>query len=334
MNIVRGLFNCVCVAGQQEEAQPLPEAILASSLCAKIIDIQPFERAQQSRQQFEHLIGGIPLGERHIMFIDRPKWDSVEPIPIVSPKLFDNEPGYYVAMCKVLDFIGDTLGEILDALKLCVLHDLCVDNVYKSRRMTELLQKGYGPGWGYGFDARQVPQETLDELEKEGVLYCRRDEINTPLRNVGDYLSTYRTESPEKPGRICSNFCDKNDEPQVRMIINRLFEQYYVSMERAENDDQKLAAIAKLCRAINIFHVFPDGNGRTVLWAMLPKLLMENGFCPAILDQPSKFAAGYYSIAEMVEQLKKGMANFQRAVEQFSEMGPRNNIFIFGNESI
>ena len=288
----------------------------------------------QSRDKFNRIMGGIPENRRHLLYIDKSRWKQVAPVPKVDPFIFDNEPGYHNAMQKVLNFIGNHLGQKLNALKLRDLHDLCVDNVFRDPSKKEPFLKGYRDGWGYEFCIKDVPQATLDELHQEKVLIVPR--VNQTLgQEILLYhiqiellfLSTYVFE--DEMGKIVSNFMEQEQEKAVHAKIDQLFNDYYQSIfslstsshvctnSPETTSDKKLVAIAKLCRAINMFHVFPDGNGRTVLWAMLPKLLMENDFCPAILERPSRFASGYQSINEMVEQLKIGMKNFERVVEQF-----------------
>ena len=293
---------------------------------------------EPSRTKFERIVGAIPEDQRHILYIDRSEWEAKYPFPKVNPYLFDNEPGYHDAMEKVLNFIGDNLGEKLDALKLRDLHDMCVDGVFSDCGKTEPFAKGYCPRWKYGFDIGDVPQGTLDELENEYILIvsnakalpCQQILLESMRRNM-DYLCTYYNDKDQDhPGEaIYSNFLDQLDEPKVHKIINAYFDRYYAVISSARSEDEILAAIARICRAINMFHVFPDGNGRTVLWALLPKLLMENDFCPAMLDNPNRFAAGYYSVKEMVEHLKKGMDNFQLARSQFSSM--TNRISLIGS---
>lgn len=284
---------------------------------------------EQSRAKFNQIIKGLPENRRHFLYIDKSRWEHISPIPKVDPLVFDNEPGYHDAMKKVLNFIGDNLGHKLNAMRLRDLHDLCVDNVFRDPLKKQPFLKGYGAGWEYGFWINDVPQATLDELHEEKILIVPRADQSIGqmiliyhIQKKLHFLCTYKFE--DQKGMIVSNFMEQKDEKLVHKKIDQLFDGYYHTISslsaksHESTNDDKLAAIAKLCRAINMFHVFPDGNGRTVLWAMLPKLLMENGFCPAILEKPNRFASGYLTIKEMVEQLKIGMMNFDTVVEQFN----------------
>lgn len=64
-----------------------------------------------------------------------------------------------------------------------------------------------------------------------------------------------------------------------------------------------------------IFHIFPDGNQRTVAFLLLNKLLIDNNFPAAYLDWPYAFD-GYLSSKELVMEIKYGMINFLRSIEE------------------
>ena len=48
--------------------------------------------------------------------------------------------------------------------------------------------------------------------------------------------------------------------------------------------DAELAAIARLCRALELGHFFPDANARTACMLVLHKLLLAHGYGPVVLD--------------------------------------------------
>ena len=73
---------------------------------------------------------------------------------------------------------------------------------------------------------------------------------------------------------------------------------------RDELVEQKLTLIADLFQKLDWAHSFPDGQGRTDL-IFLGKLLSENGFNPAILEDP--YISTYTHLADWVEYLKEGM---------------------------
>lgn len=271
------------------------------------------------REKFPCILDKLPKDQRHILYIDRSKWEQVTPVPKVDPYRFDNEKGYHDAMEKTLNFIAGDLGKRLDAQSLRELHDMCVDGVL--RQTGEPFEKGYAPLWIYKLNIRRANPEAIKEMETEGIFAkLKKGEKANWDKKLRGPICIY----DERDQKIKSLFTHPIQRRYVQDRINKLFDTYYNSLSLAKSDNEKLAAICKLCRAINMFHVFPDGNGRTVLWAMLPKLLMENGFCPAILEVPDRFAAGYYTIEEMVEQLHEGMNHFRDAVSQFEAEAEKN----------
>lgn len=268
-----------------------------------------------SQALFDRALQGLPQKEYHLLFIDRDLWAAIEPVPQVDPYLFDNEPGYHNAMMKALFYVRDTLGEKLNANKLCQLHDIYVDGVIHNSIKKEPFQKGYAPGYRYGLEWNKVSNDAKRELEDEKLILFFKNQKFLELHKSFECLSTYQ---PISGGNwsVCSRFEDGTELSRVHEKVNALFEKYYQEIEAADSNDARLAAIVNLCRALEIFHVFPDGNGRTILFAMLPKLLIENGFSPAILDKPFTFDSGYHSTKEMVDLLKKGMENYQKVIEQ------------------
>lgn len=276
---------------------------------------------ETSRAKFDHFMKGLPEDQRHLLFIDKRVWEQIEPVPHVDCMMFDNEPGYHAAMTQALNFVRDHLGEKLNATKFCTLHDLCVDNVYHDAEMKKPFLKGFRPKWGYEFDYTKVSKETRLELENEKILlYPDRNadssissESFSHIKNLS-FLSVYLS------GHINSCFYKEKQLPKVIEKIDGLFVKYYARIESAKSEDDRLAAMASLCLALEIFHVFADANARTIQCAMLSKLLIENNFSPVILDNPRTFDEGYFSISEMVELLKDGMKNFKKVVEQFSQI--------------
>lgn len=72
--------------------------------------------------------------------------------------------------------------------------------------------------------------------------------------------------------------------------------------------EKKLQEIAALYQKLEWCHPFKDGQGRTDL-ILLSKLLTENGFTPAILNEP--YMSTFSSLTDWCEYLKKGMASWE-----------------------
>jgi hypothetical protein len=278
-----------------------------------------FEHSPISKSQavFDKAMKGLPEEQRHLLFIDRVHWKTIEPVPEANPYEFDkNEFGYHDAMMRGFEHLRNTIGERMDADKLCQLHDICVDGVFhKQGSKLKPFRKGYAPGFSYGLDWERVSEEAKKELESKKLLL----RLNSPTVESDYYNFAYLSTCMPTGGcglGICSRF-EKGDElPIVHQKIDALFDEYYAAIESAYSEDDRLAAIVNLCRALQIFHVFPDGNGRTILAALLSKLLIENGFSLCILTDFAHFGTGYNSTDEMVNLLKEGMDNYRRVAEQ------------------
>jgi hypothetical protein len=68
--------------------------------------------------------------------------------------------------------------------------------------------------------------------------------------------------------------------------------------------ERKLVLIDNLYQNLEWLHPYPDGQGRTDL-LLLAKLLCENGFTPAILDEP--YMSSFSSREDWLAYLKEGM---------------------------
>lgn len=123
-----------------------------------------------------------------------------------------------------------------------------------------------------------------------------------------------------KSGLLIGDRVNKNKESLIELAYQQkspkligYIRQYYETMDTAKTDDEKLFAIARLIRTLEISHSFVDYNQRTYVFLLLNKLLMQNGFLPVILDDPFVFD-GFKTANELVDEVKKGFANFIEAV--------------------
>ncbi len=77
--------------------------------------------------------------------------------------------------------------------------------------------------------------------------------------------------------------------------------------------ERKLVLIENLFQNLEWLHPYPDGQGRTDL-LLLAKLLSENGFTPAILDEP--YMSSFSSREDWLAYLKEGMQNWEEEREK------------------
>lgn len=268
---------------------------------SKAIHLDPVDpdKLEQSRKLYDEALQVLPEKFRWRLFIDSEKhYLNYEDI-------FDvKEPGYKNAMLGALQHIRDTLNVRMDAKSLAKLHDICVDKVKDTTNKGCLtcykpphFLKGFCIGACYAFPWT-ISQEVLEEWKKEKLIHSA--EYNTEDRT--EYLASLKFSKKESYHIIVSQYTGVKD-----LRINALFDAYYKEIPEALSTNAKLIAIVRLCRALEILHAFPDGNQRTIVFSLLLKLLIENGFCPTILKEPAAFD-GPYSLNELVSQVIDGMA--------------------------
>lgn len=275
----------------------------------------PKETSLKSQAIFDRAFKDISESQWHFLFMDRHTWISTDPIPVVNFDTF-YEKGYLDALHSAFkNVIRMQIGVRYDAGMFCQLRDACVNNAFRDHEGETPFIKGYCEGCYYDLDDSGMTDEAFDELKQ--IVYWSYE--TNPVKDF-EYLSSMNSNCPSACVRIRSAFTDKSQLPRVTAVITGLFDTYYSAIESSNSNDDKLAAIANLCRALELIHAFVDGNGRTILFALLPKLLIENGFPPAIVDNPHKCFTGYSSTKEMVAILKQGMKNYQKLTEQLKTM--------------
>ncbi len=115
-----------------------------------------------------------------------------------------------------------------------------------------------------------------------------------------------------------------NSEFPFEKVISSLFSKFNQKIKNIDDqilstrDDErekisalarkKLVAIGKLYYALEWGHPYPDGQGRTDL-LLLAKLLSENGFTPAILEEP--YMSSFSSARDWIAYLEEGMQKWQ-----------------------
>lgn len=233
----------------------------------------------------------IPPSRRWKLFIDKDR-------QIEGEDTFDKkEPGYKNAMTKALDHVQATMSQRLDADGFIQLHDLAVDGVTNDRE--EAFKKGLHKGsQNYGFAAEKKPTESsLKELQEEGVLKdiaIKTDDTFDSVLLMGRVYSVAR------------------DEADAKKRINEHLNTYYSELSKANTENDKVKAIVKVARALEVGHYFADGNQRTVVFLMLNKFLMENDMLPVIMENPTAFD-GYLTIDQLVAEVYRGQRNFLEA---------------------
>ncbi|GGO94369.1 hypothetical protein [Wenjunlia tyrosinilytica] len=103
---------------------------------------------------------------------------------------------------------------------------------------------------------------------------------------------------------------------QVQGLVEKSFERYYDEAAQSKNDEEKLQAIGKQIRTLQIVHPFTDYNRRVNNHILLPKMLMENGFPPVMPDASNKLFQGGFSKQQIAESL---LTTIQRDYPGFTQ---------------
>lgn len=102
------------------------------------------------------------------------------------------------------------------------------------------------------------------------------------------------------------------DTERSEEAVDAIFQRYRTEVSGADRNG-KLTAICKVVRALHVGHFFADANGRLNTMLLLNRLLMEQGFSPAIVSDTS-FFGGSKTLQQLVAMVKTGMLEFQAEV--------------------
>jgi hypothetical protein len=190
------------------------------------------------------------------------------------------------------------------------IHDNLVIDVLDQISRSQ-LRRGYEEGWRYGFlEPEATRAERRKEWRDEKLIYFVEDpsklEESVLFAKAQGYLSIGFID-PANGFLIVQSLFQKGDERR----IDAIFDRFYQEARAAQTLDEKYAAIARCCRSLLIFHVFPDGNGRTIFFSLFNTLLYQTGLPPVILRNPNMFN-GSFTLREMVAEIKEGLAYFQK----------------------
>ncbi|MFI5728002.1 WXG100-like domain-containing protein [Streptomyces cyaneofuscatus] len=209
----------------------------------------------------------------------------------------DRSPGFQQGMVSAYtQFLGDpaTVATPMDSTSYRTMHGLATGHL------------GRTIGWSGG-GATQFPLrgETLaDDIFDE---------------RVGDHLLVYDTTSRDwstplpkpRPVTILTRFMHNNPSLATNYgknaapaLVDTLFQQHYARVSDPDADDTaKLASIVRTIRALHVVHPFQDGNLRSNVQILLPKLLLEQGLRPVVPDNMYSLFQGGHSVPQMVDSL-------------------------------
>ena len=245
-------------------------------------------------------------------FIDVSKWTKND--PYVFDK--DKSSGYFrnaslglLCMIQSMDIPGDDFDFII-ALRNLIFHDKT------SRGLAINVWSGIGKdsftdaGLRDLFDKLSSNPGILPKNEYPLLLRVDgRFDLASELYN-GDQdliLKIVNGEAPYEDSFVSLS----RQEPIKKVVMKSLVfdEQYRAELKEAKSEDETITAIVNYIQNMHQEHAFPDGNGRTYIFFILNKLLLENGLAPTIVNNPSNFTA--WSVPELVNEVKTGQLRFE-----------------------
>ncbi|MEU3053734.1 hypothetical protein, partial [Streptomyces griseus] len=214
----------------------------------------------------------------------------------------DRSPGFQAGMVAAYtQFLGDpgTVAAPMDSSAYLAMHGLATGHL------------GRTIGWSGG-GATQFP------LRGDALATDMFDERIGEQALVYD-MTTHNWANPlpsPRPVTILTRFMHSNPSLATNYrkgaapgLVDTLFQQHYARVGRPDADDAaKLASIARTIRALHVVHPFQDGNLRSNVQVLLPKLLLEQGFRPVVPDNMYSLFQGGHSVPQMVDSLVRNGA--------------------------
>lgn len=239
-----------------------------------------------------------------------------------------NSKGFFSLIALSLTKLTNTYliptdpNQILDANTYLTYHE-----DVRKLVLTELSPEKYvniASGWsgrGVDFpmnadDKTPINFTALEELINDGVIFIFQThllKVKLPEAKEGAFVGV--TISEGKNDLLMAQASTQYDVKNTPDIVNRLFARYYSTMAKAKNNRlEALRAIVTLIRNLHVGHFFPDANGRVNIMLLLNYFLMENGFNPALLQQPPGIFGGGATVNELVQAVTEGMSAFLKLV--------------------
>ncbi|MDF1654017.1 MAG: Fic family protein [Coxiellaceae bacterium] len=277
-----------------------------------------------SKQQFalNQIAYILQSGETWRYFVDGPHQ--------LSGRHSYTENGYLCALMNCFTRLADFAGkERLTVGDLGELHRLSVEGVsgtaydadtafgaYRCRAMNSTMTFGL-----YSFNSSKAGYIDLINKIRDGSFggqFLLRPSPNEGFYSIGnDFLhSKTDVEIDDIAEKLMTKFhAVLLQMPPVKVDIELavnlqlLLDRYYIEIESADTEVEKLTAIARFCQDAARLHPYRDGNGR-VFCMLAPYLLcMQNGMMPPMMDDVNVF--GNYSIEEIVAAMKLGIKRSQ-----------------------
>ncbi len=271
------------------------------------------------REQNTSSLQNFPQAEIWRLFIDGYRQHE-------GPLTFDvKEKGYLEGVLKAFDYMMAHLNEPVTPDLILNLHNIALKAVVDKTVNLQYLPKELNfrgrEGTNFGVVLNTAEEESLRakanmsvEGLRELVQYMKTDEGRFVHIQGDSGLLDPAMPIDELAMKIsqgeCSVFLGMDKIENMRNRISASCDKYYHAIQAADSNDSKLTAIIAFAKDLEVNHYFSDANCRTTVCLVMNKLLIENGFCPAIHENPNRVDG--YSVKELLGEVKNGMEKFQR----------------------
>lgn len=275
----------------------------------------------QSQTQInpELLFTQLPNEESWKLIIDKSAWEN-ENGPLVFDR--DQSEGYYQNGMNALMANLLCINSPLSVDLIINLHDIAFHD------QTDPLRMGMVDGATFGLDAYSFSIEGLKELidkirnDHMPLSFIFSNDTDTPSLDPYYFKLDSNKSSAELANQIQNIILNTTNSTYIGLLrettieepmiaAERFIERYHEEINVANHDDEKkLYAIVRFIQDMHQYHPFADGNGRTFIFLLLNRLLIQNHLLPSAVDDPYKFTC--YSIKELVNEVKKGQRNVEK----------------------
>lgn len=172
--------------------------------------------------------------------------------------------------------------------------------------LQEFLTQGYSGFVAYHYDdeiAKKIPIKDGKIFSPSFSSYCNMKEF---LDNI---LNRYN-----KCAQIFNNV-NRNKDWRYQAYSEETKEWSHLP-DNSTFDDQKLETIARACQLLLRCYFFKVGNTRTIVFLMLNKMLIENGFVPTCIEDADAFI--WTDTITLLNQIKQGQRRFVELTKQYN----------------
>ncbi|MGW4103396.1 lonely Cys domain-containing protein [Streptomyces sp. NPDC004976] len=209
----------------------------------------------------------------------------------------DQSPGFQGGMVAAYTrFLGDPnmVGRPMDASSYRIMHRLATSYLGRD------LDWSGGPPTHFPLRAETLTDDVFQEMVGDQRLVYDMTTHDWSKGRIQLQPVTILTRFIYNNPTLSTNY-RKSETPG---LVDAVFRQHYERIAEARGDvGARLASIVRTIRALHLIHPFQDGNLRTNVQILLPKLLLEQNFRPVVPNDMYSLFQGGRSVQEMVASL-------------------------------